>query len=171
MWCADALVGNRQSCCDHHSTQSASLGPSNSVGALEVRLKGRIGSVAAFDEAHGTVRVNVDYEANGDVWTHSQLVSDSHIDAEASAEIGIASVALLSLDDEPNDILYIWFTLYIIYPVYNLPCIWFTLYMIYSIYDLPYMWYTLYMIYPTYDWLYVWWTLCIIDFMCDILYV
>ena len=49
------------------TTQPASLGTSNSVGALEVCLKGRIGLVAAFDEARGTVRVNVDYEVNGDV--------------------------------------------------------------------------------------------------------
>jgi len=34
------------------TTQPASFGTSNSVGALEVCLKGRIGSVAAFDEAH-----------------------------------------------------------------------------------------------------------------------
>jgi len=55
------------------TTQPARLGTSDSVDALEVCLKGRIGSVAAFDEAHGTVRVDVDYEVNGDVWTHSQL--------------------------------------------------------------------------------------------------
>jgi len=48
------------------------------------------------------VRVNVDCEVNGDVSTHSQLVSDSHVDAQAIADIGIASVALLSLEDEPN---------------------------------------------------------------------
>jgi len=65
------------------TTKPASFGTSNSVGALEVCLKGRIGAVAAFNEAHGTVRVNVDYAVNGDGWTHSQLVSDSHMDAQA----------------------------------------------------------------------------------------
>ena len=63
------------------TAQPASFGKCNSVASLEVCLKGRIGSVAAFDEAHGTVRVTVDYTVNRDIWTHSQLVSDSHMDA------------------------------------------------------------------------------------------
>jgi len=63
------------------TAQPASFDKCNSVGSLEVCLKGRIGSVAAFDEAHGTVRVTVDYTVNRDIWTHSQLVSDSHMDA------------------------------------------------------------------------------------------
>ena len=75
------------------TTKPASFGTSNSVGALEACLKSKIGSVAAFDEAHGTVRVNVDYAVNGDSWTHGQLVSDSHMDAEARPDIEISSVA------------------------------------------------------------------------------